>query len=86
MPTNPELQHASSQIEAAIISFTRTRVQTNPIWLSAELHRYVNLYTSGASAPSSTDRILRKLRGEGKIRYEIINRSKSLYKVLAVSA
>ena len=43
-----------------------------------ELRQYVTQYAPEL-APSSTDRILRQLRQEGRLDYVVINRRQSLY-------
>jgi hypothetical protein len=57
----------------------------NPLFFMSDLTRHVSNYPSIKVAPSSPDRILRHLRAQGKIRYECVSRSKSMYKVLAVA-
>lgn len=50
-----------------------------------DLRRYVFDKVDGYVAPASPDRILRALRQKGRINYEVISRSKSLYKGLPVT-
>lgn len=49
-----------------------------------ELRRYVSDHVAGYIAPASPDRILRDLRQKGAVNYEVVSRSRSLYKALPV--
>jgi hypothetical protein len=50
-----------------------------------DLTNYVNSYPGMVSAPASTDRILRKMQADGKLKYLVVNRSKSLYRINEVA-
>lgn len=50
-----------------------------------DLRQYVSAQVGGYIAPASPDRILRDLRQKKKVNYEVVSRSKSLYKSLPVA-
>lgn len=50
-----------------------------------ELRRYVSARVDGYVAPASPDRILRALRSSKTVNYEVVSRSKSLYRGLPVA-
>jgi len=51
-------------------------------YTATDLRQYVQLRVGGYVAPGSPDRIMRNLRHKGKINYELVSRSKSLYRAL----
>ena len=47
---------------------------------------YANqLHTSVGGAPASADRVMRALRASGEVEYEVVDRSRSLYRVTRVA-
>lgn len=46
---------------------------------NAELHNYVA--ERSPIAPGSADRVLRSLKASGAVRYELVSRSRSMYRV-----
>lgn len=80
---DPELERVSGRIAATVTAFLRERLSTDPVFSSAELHRYVEARHPGA--PASSDRILRLLRAERRVRYELVSRPASLYRVEGVA-
>lgn len=84
MPDN-NMERVSSRIEKAIKSFCKSRVQTNNLFFMEQLRRYVAVYLDATVAPASPDRVLRNMRKRGIVKYEVVCRPKSLYKVIAVS-
>lgn len=85
MPNNSELDRVSSRIQSAVKAFCKTRLQTVPLFFMRDLARYVSSYPGMKVAPASTDRILRAMRAKGLVNYEVVNRSKSFYKITAVA-
>jgi hypothetical protein len=85
MPTNSNLQTVASRIQGAVKSFCTTRYQTNPIFFMADLTKYVTGYPGLKVAPGSPERILRNMRAAGTVRYDCINRMRSLYRVNGVA-
>jgi hypothetical protein len=77
-----ELERVATKIDKIVHEFCSARVGLE--FTMAELHSYVNTRTT--SAPDSAGRILRLLRREGKIRYSVVHRADSRYKVLEVMA
>jgi ribosomal protein S25 len=76
------MERVPLNLNQAIIQFWNERVvAVNSRFTSTELRQYVQHYNYG-TAPSSADRVLRKLREEGKINYILVNRSLSLYQAL----
>jgi hypothetical protein len=78
-----ELARVSSRIAAAIIAFCKGRVGAE--FHADDLRSHVTACV-GVAAPGSADRILRDLRQRKALDYEVVSRSKSLYRVLSVQA
>lgn len=76
-----ELERVSSRIGAAIVGFCQ-RLGPGGEFYADDLRQHV--LNACQSAPASPDRVLRALRQVGKLNYEVVSRSKSLYRVLAV--
>jgi len=76
-PKDPELKRVSGRIAGLILAFRETK-QAGEQWHSEDLHRFVNRVSK--VAPASADRVLRQLRKAGQVDYEVVSRSKSLYK------
>ncbi len=74
------LAAVTSRLESAIIDFCALHQEQT--FHADDLRRYVAHHV-GQCAPGSSDRVLRKLRKDGAIRYDCVSRSKSLYLVLA---
>jgi hypothetical protein len=79
MPSNNR-----SQVAEAIRNFCKSRLQSNPLFFMSDLSRNIANYRDIKVAPASPDRIMRHMRAKGTLRYECINRARSMYKVLAV--
>lgn len=75
------LNIVGDRIGRAVVEFC-TRHQGHE-WHADDLRRYVD-FRVGVVAPGSADRILRSLRAKGKVVYECVSRSKSLYRVISV--
>lgn len=64
------------------MAFCRERLRQGGRFHMQELNEYVQQHHE--SAPASADRILRQLRSEGRVAYEVLSRSESLYVVKGV--
>ncbi len=71
------INRVASKIKSAILAFTSKRV----VFRADELRAFVAL-RCGATAPASADRILRDLRQRGRIKYVVVSRRRSLYRIL----
>ena len=72
----------SKRIATAVIEFVNDNLWSE--FTASDLRRFVVGRVDG-SAPGSADRIMRQLRKEGVINYELISRPKSLYRGIAVT-
>lgn len=71
-----QLARVGGKIGGLILKFRETK-RTNENWHLVELHNFVCSHET--VAPGSTDRILRMLRRNKQLNYEVQNRAKSLY-------
>ncbi len=89
-----ELERVGLNLNQVIVSFWKLRVKglgANGLLLNTgvdanrftanELRQFVQHHNFG-TAPASADRVMRNLKKAGKINYEVVNRSKSLYVAL----
>lgn len=74
-----------SPVLSAITNFLRSRVHSNPIFMMSQLTKHIANYQSIVVAPGTPERLMRSMRAKGTLRYECINRAKSLYRVYEVS-
>lgn len=75
-----QLQRVTGMIAHSILTFVRYRLTSGrPEFHADELRAHVAQQLP--SAPASADRILRALRRAGKVRYTVVNRAKSLYRL-----
>lgn len=74
-----DLTRVALNIGQAIVQFWKLRIGT--VFTATELRQYVQKSYFG-TAPASADRVMRNLRKQGKINYELVDRSKSLYRAL----
>ncbi len=72
-----QLRRVREAIATHVIKFIDTRAGKE--FFNADLHNYVS--EKMPIAPGSADRILRDLKSKGVVRYELRDRSKSLYYV-----
>jgi hypothetical protein len=72
----------SERIGAAIVAFARAHL--GETFHADDLRRHVRAAV-GEVAPDSASRILRDLRQQGVVAYELVSRAKSLYRITAVS-
>lgn len=77
-----ELTRVSTHISAVVMAWCRAHVERE--FLMKDLAKFVADNTKGYSAPDSAGRILRDLRQNGFVSYEVVNRRQSLYHVSAV--
>lgn len=68
----------------AITRFVNARLAEGTVFTADQLRFYVTNNVVGKVSPSSSDRILRQLRQQGKVNYYVVNRGKSLYKAIPV--
>jgi len=84
---NPELKAASARIGEAVKTFFGRRLSSvEPRFYANDLRIFVNASIAGLAAPGSADRIMRDLRQRGEIKYMLLNRAKSFYLALPVTA
>lgn len=79
--TDPELGRVSERIGAAIVAFCRAHLGQE--FHADELRQHVR-GAVGEVAPDSASRILRDLRQQQVVGYELVSRPKSLYRVTSV--
>lgn len=86
-PSPPEvgtasLERVTSRIGSAIVEFCAARV--GQTFHADELRAHVTR-ACGVVAPGSADRVLRQLRLTNRIRYVVLSRRESLYRVEGVT-
>jgi hypothetical protein len=74
------LTRVKSRIAGAVVEFCRSRLRSK--FTMTELVAFVVAAVGGA--PDSPSRILRELRREGVVDYEVVSRAQSVYFVGAV--
>lgn len=79
MSNAEHLTRVSANIAGAIMDFLARRAPTG-MFYAEELRDHVHVAT-GYTAPASADRVLRDLRQQGKVKYHVISRRDSLYRV-----
>lgn len=79
---NDNLARVSKRLAAGIVSFAKERV--NDEFHMEELRAFLKAQDI-EFAPASPDRILRALRQAGTVNYDLVNRTRSLYRVTGVS-
>lgn len=79
------LERVSARIGALIVSFCRDRLATKrPDFHMHELTSWLALHVN--TAPDSASRILRHLKAKNVVRYDLVSRRSSLYRVTKVGA
>ena len=78
-----ELARVTGRTAGAILKFLRRRLANGFTEFHADDLRG-SVASELATAPGSADRILRDLRKAGVVDYEVVSRSKSLYRVKTV--
>jgi len=71
-------------IAAAITLFVNEKASTNSKFTAQEMRLAVLGKTQKASSPSSSDRILRRLRQQGKVGYTVVDKNNSVYLAVPV--
>lgn len=79
----PYLEATKARICDVIIEYCSERVGKQ--FHADDLRRYVTANVIGGCAPGSADRVLRDLRQQGTIIYEVMNRRESLYLIERVN-
>lgn len=79
------LTRVSDRIAHHVWLFCFYRLNGAPDFTADDLRRYVAIAVPGI-APDSPSRILRELRKQGRVDYEVVSRAQSLYRVVAVRA
>ncbi len=77
---NEDIARVSDAIAQHVTAFLTARLHQE--FHVSELHSYCAEHTKGYIAPGSPDRILRSLRQKGKVNYEVVSRSQSLYRAI----
>jgi hypothetical protein len=82
-PEQPaNLRRVRSAIGDLVLRFAVSRLQLGaPEFRIGDLQEYVALHAR--VAPASPDRVLRQLRREGLLSYEVVSRRGSLYRLLS---
>lgn len=70
------------RLRPTIVAFCRERI--GQLFSAEELRQYVEVHAF--AAPESPTRALRALRSQGAVDYVVIDRKKSIFRVLAVAA
>lgn len=79
-----EIERVSSRIAESILSFARARLQMKrPEFFAEELRTWIR-QSVGEVAPDSPGRILRQLRQQKRLAYEVVNRAESKYRLSEV--
>lgn len=79
-----QLNRVAQNIGDLVRRFVVERYDTIPQFHIRDLVEFVTRETP--SAPTSPDRMLRKLRKDGFCEYRIVDRANSIYEITAVSA
>lgn len=80
-----QLERVEQGIADVVLDYCRRRLDLGvPEFHMSALLGYVK--SKVVAAPSSPDRILRKLRADGKLAYRVVDRGASLYEIEAVLA
>lgn len=73
-----QIERVASNIAETVLDFLWKRGSGNTFRMT-ELHEYVK--ACHPTAPASADRILRDLRAKGRVRYAVVSRAQSLYRI-----
>lgn len=75
-----QLERVTSRIGMLILAFARDRLRSqSPTFHMAELADFVG--RDFVAAPDSAGRILRHLRAQGAVRYQLVSRRRSEYRI-----
>lgn len=79
------LERVSRRIGKLIVSFCRERLKTRrPEFHMVEMTTWLAQYIE--AAPDSASRILRYLKAQGVVKYDLVSRRSSLYRITAVTS
>ncbi len=78
-----QIERVQGCIGSLVKSFIQEQFDDDRQFYIGELIEFVSKATQ--SAPTSPDRMLRKLRKDGYCNYRVVNRRKSLYEITSVS-
>ncbi len=78
------IERVGARVGSAISMFVATHLALQKPFTADELREYV-LSVEPDTAPASPDRILRLLRQQGRLNYQVLNRAASLYEALPVA-
>lgn len=73
------LSRVRSKIADLVLAFVAARLASDATFHGSDLVAYVCQFEK--CSPSSPDRILRLLADEGRVKYRVLNRRQSLYRV-----
>jgi hypothetical protein len=82
MTQHAQLKRVRENIESAIVGFCSRRI--GKTFRASDLAAWVIFIVPG-TAPDSPSRVLRLLRADGVIEYEVVSRAGSLYRVVNVA-
>ena len=80
-----QLKRVYAKTSDAILAFYNQRVNQpgeGSAFTADQLRFFVTNNVQGGVSPSSSDRVLRNLRQQGKLDYVVLNRGKSLYRAV----
>ena len=77
------LERVADNIGALVVEFCRERVGV--MFYAVELRAYVTRVCPSI-APESPGRVLRELKARGVVRYELVSRAQSLYRVVGMAS
>ena len=84
MSQRENIERVTDAIARHVTTFLNARL--NQEFHVEDLRKYVYANVNGYVAPASPDRILRDLRQRKHVNYEVVSRSKSLYRVLPLES
>lgn len=82
LDSQADRDRVTANIGALVVEFCRAHV--GDLFNAAELRAHVTRAVP-AIAPESPGRILRELKARGVVHYELVSRSRSLYRVVRVA-
>ena len=85
MPTT-QITNTSSRIGEIVRRFFAERIFAQKLEFHlGDLHKYVSRRLGGKVAPGSPDRVMRMLRKQGMLNYEVLSRASSKYLAMGVT-
>ena len=77
-----QLERVEQNIAGLVMDFVKERYLTEPQFYIGDLIDFVTIEVE--SAPTSPDRMLRKLRKDGRCNYRVVSRRKSFYEITSI--